>query len=157
MDESLLPSPYKPKENADERARLIFEQFRWKDGKPRCPECGSWRPIYKQTRKGVSGYYRCPTLHGQSTKPLVFTVRTATSLERSHVPFEKWLYCLAWYAYLPSQHRVPPATTLARLIHVNRKTASSILKLLDELRYGDQRSKGENSFLLELMASIVRK
>lgn len=157
MDESLLPFPYKPKENADEHARHIFEKSRWKEGKPLCPECGSRRPIYKQTRKGVAGYYRCPMLHEQSNKPLVFTVRTGTLLERSHVPFGKWMYCLELYANFSSPHRVLSATTLAGLIEVNRKTASSILKHLDDLRYGNRGDEVENKFLLKLMAVLVRK
>lgn len=160
MDESILPSPYVPRENAEEQARRILEHFRWSpNGGPVCPQCGSQWPIYKQTRKGVQGYYRCPSLHPHpsgSPKPLVFTVRTGTLLARSHLPLDKWLYCLSWYGRLPSQHWIPSASALAKIIGVNRKTASNLLNLLYELRYGDDQDDHANQFLLKLMAYMVK-
>jgi len=39
-----------------------LEKLRW-DAGVQCPECGSTSPIYKQSRNGEVGYYRCPALH----------------------------------------------------------------------------------------------
>ena len=44
--------------------------------------------MYSEARKGVTGYYRC------SDCSQVFTVRTGTIIERSHVPLHKWLYAI---------------------------------------------------------------
>lgn len=155
MYESIIPPPYIERENDNERSRYVLERFRWPDGKVRCPKCNSTRPIYKQTRDGVGGYYRCPTLHEHSAKPLVFTVRTGTLLERSHIPLGKWMYCFSLYAHLRYQSRLLPPTVLAELIDVNWKTASSILKILVELRYGDQKDD-VNIFLLKLMYAMAK-
>lgn len=161
MNESILPPPYTSKKNAEEQARSILEHFRWPPhGKPTCPGCGSQWPIYQQTRKGVAGYYRCPSLHPHpsgSPKPLVFTVRTGTLLERSHLPLDKWLHCLRLYGSLRSEHWIPSATALAKAIEVNRKTASSLLVHLYQLRYGDTPADQDNEFLLRLMADLVKR
>ena len=151
-----LPPIYVPRENAAEIARNILEHFRWPpNGTPVCPECGSHWPIYKQSRKGVEGYYRCPSAHQHpsgTSNPLVFTVRTGTLLERSHLPLDKWLYCLWLYGRLPSQHSIPSASALAQAIDINRKTASSLLNQLYQLRYGRLCDDPANRFLRELMA-----
>ncbi len=79
------------REHSDERARAILEEYRWPGGRITCPLCNSWRPIYKESRNGVSGYYRCPAQHKtdvleDTASPIVFTVRTGTILARSHLP-----------------------------------------------------------------------
>src|SRR5690606_19734874 len=155
MDGLLLPK-YVPRENAAEIARGMFEQFRWPpNGKPVCPECGSQWPIYQQSRGGVEGYYRCPSLHPGPTgsaKPLVFTVRTNTILARSHIPLEKWLHSLGLYGRLRSPHQTLSAIALAEAIDINRKTASSLLNHLYQLRYGRLSDDPAHRFVLELMA-----
>ncbi len=62
-------------------ARLFMEQQRWSNGVicPHCQECDRIG-----TRKG--GYYRC------NVCMKVFTVRTKTVMERSHIPLHKWIY-----------------------------------------------------------------
>ena len=149
MDPSVPPLPdYVHKENAEERARLLFEEYRWPEKKPVCPSCGSKRPIYKQTRKGVAGYYRCPAPHPRPSgepKPLVFTVRTGTVMSRSHIPLDKWLICIPWLAELRSLHWFPPATLLAENIGVNRKTAASFLRDWASLRFGALREDSANA------------
>lgn len=151
---------YVPTEDASEQVRSIFERFRWPpNGRPFCPQCGSKSPIYHQIRKGVQGYYRCPSLHPHpsgSPKPLVFTVRTGTILARSHLPLDKWLYSLSWYGGLSARHRIPSAISLAKAIGVNRKTASALLNHLYELRYGAASDDQANEFLLRLMAHMVK-
>lgn len=68
----------------EESARLYLEDRRWK-GHPTCPKCESSENQYKQIRDGTAGYYRCH--HCKS----VYTVRTGTIFERSHIPLDKWL------------------------------------------------------------------
>lgn len=68
----------------EESARIYLEERRW-NGKPVCPQCGKSGNQYKQIRNGQRGYYRC--YHCE----LVYTVRTGTIFERSHVPLDKWL------------------------------------------------------------------
>lgn len=160
MDEKILPPPYIPKENADERARLIFEECRWPDGKPSCPGCGSQSPIYKQTRQGVDGYYRCPLLHVDAcgiTKPLIFTVRTATVLERSHIPLGKWLHCLEWYCQIDTRSEIPSANAISQLLGINRKTVPLLLEHLYAIRQETKSNNQDNAFLRRLMGSFAKK
>lgn len=160
MDPSVPPPPiYIHNENAVEEARLVFEAYRWPDGKPSCPSCGSKRPIYKQTRKGVAGYYRCPQPHPHPSgelKPLIFTVRTGTVMSRSHIPLDKWLLCLSWLTTLGSPFWLPSANLLGSRIGVNRKTAASLLKDLEDLRWGDLAADPANAFLMQMMADERR-
>jgi len=160
MDGRLLPK-YVPRENAAATARRIVEHFRWPpNGHPVCPTCGSRWPIYKETRKGEEGYYRCPSLHPRpdgSSKPLVFTVRTGTLLERSHLPLDKLLYCFWLYGRLPSQHQIPSAISLATAIDINLKSAASLLNHLYQLRDGRLSDEPANRFLFLLMADLARQ
>ena len=128
---------------SNDYARLALEQLRWPGGAVCCPVCGSDRPIYRQNRKGVAGYYRCPAPHTDKSpkgigRPLVFTVRTGTIMERSHVPLSKWAYCLAIGAFAKANHPkrtlALSASKLALQIDVNPKTAASILRSLVSVR-----------------------
>jgi hypothetical protein len=162
MSTTDLPSIYIRQEGAEELAREILERLRWPDGIIRCPQCGSTRPIYKQERKGVKGYYLCPAPHRvnnqpeQLGKPLVFTVRTHTILQRSHIPLDKWLYSLQ---ILAQRSELSPLTVveLARRIDVTRDGASTISKRVRALRYGLTPHTGQNKFLLKLMARMEKE
>ncbi|MCL1825817.1 MAG: transposase [Betaproteobacteria bacterium] len=66
----------------EEAARLFLEHRRWGE-RPACPKCGSEEKQYRQKRGGKEGYYRC------NHCALVYTVRTGTFMERSHVPLHK--------------------------------------------------------------------
>lgn len=142
----------------EEAARTALEKLRWPDG-IQCPVCGSASPIYRQNRRGVSGYYRCQKAHAQCAeegtgRPVVFTVRDGTILERSHVPFAKWIHCLAIWAVANNTRNtsVISIANLARQIRVNRKTAASILSLLRTLEFGNQfRNQPQQEFLLSFM------
>jgi hypothetical protein len=165
MDDSRIPNPYIPWEGAHEYARKELENHRWPRGNIRCPVCGSIQPIYKQRREGVDGYYRCPALHleggrsGQG-KPLVFTVRTRTALDRSHVPLDKWLYCFQLLCRKPQHVRAKyfvSAAELALLIDVTRKTALSLLNHVDEILYTGGTLENPNSFLRRMMVDMAMK
>lgn len=163
MNGAELPPIYIRPKGAETLAREILEAARWPDGKPQCPLCESRRPIYKQGRKGVSGYYLCPALHpvdqsqkNQLGKPLVFTVRTRTVLQRSHVPLDKWLYSMQILVRRTEINPLPIAE-LARKIHVTRSSALTMSKHLDTLRYGTASHDEQNHFLRRLMARMLRE
>ena len=99
-------------------ARAYLEKRRW-GGQPACPHCGNVGKMHKQSRKGVEGYYRCPECL------TVFTVRTGTIFERSHVPLDKWLYAM----YLISTARKGVSSLqLSKEIGVTQKTAWFMLQ-----------------------------
>jgi len=163
MNGAELSPIYIPRKGAEILAREILEAARWPNGKPCCPVCGRHKPIYKQDRKGVKGYYLCPAPHQSDqskedgpTKPLVFTVRTRTIMERSHVPLDKWLYSMQ---ILAERSDLNPMTIveLARRINVTRDGATTVFKRIDALRYSTVPHEEENQFLLVLMAKMTRE
>ena len=101
-----------------ESARLYFEGRRWPNG-PVCPACGERDRIYS---KG-GGFYRC------NADLLVFTVRTGTIFERSHIPLHKWLY--AMYLLVTARKGIS-SLQLSKQIGVTQKTAWFMLHRLRE-------------------------
>jgi transposase-like protein len=101
-----------------ESARVYLETMLWPDG-PRCPVCGLGDKI--SAKKG--GYYRCRQCNE------VFTVRTGTIFERSHVPLHKWLY--AMYLLVTARKGIS-SMQLAKEIGVTQKTAWFVLGRLRE-------------------------
>lgn len=139
------------KHHDDDRARTILEIYRWPAGRITCPLCNSWQPIYPETRGGTPGYYRCPASHEADAKRtsgghLVFTVKTGTILQRSHLPLAKWLYCLATVS-----PRGITVTELAARICITRKTAARVLKLMLSLEGAGSTSRPSksNAFLVK--------
>jgi transposase-like protein len=94
-------------------AILYLEQKRW-NGTPSCPDCGCVENQHKQTRDGKSGYYRC--YHCK----LVYTVRTGTIFERSHISLDKWLYAV--YLVVTARKGIS-SLQLSKEIGVTQKTA----------------------------------
>lgn len=101
-----------------ESARIYLEMLLWPNG-PRCPVCGLGEKI--TAKKG--GYYRCRQCDE------VFTVRTGTVFERSHVPLHKWVY--AMYLVVTARKGIS-SMQLAKEIGVTQKTAWFILGRLRE-------------------------
>ena len=64
-----------------EIASDFMERKRWPDG-PQCPHCHESERIGVHTK----GYHKCLACKE------VFTVRTKTVMERSHIPLHKWIY-----------------------------------------------------------------
>lgn len=160
MDDTGTPVPYIPWEGAQEYARLELERYRWKSGEIRCPACGSKSPIYKQRRDGVDGYYRCAKPHSATGKPFVFTVRTDTILEHSHVSLDRWLYSFQLLSQYPRSGRAKDsisAANLASLIDVTRKTALSVLNHIDQLWNERLSRHDENLFLRRLMNKMAKE
>lgn len=100
-----------------ETARIYLEKRLWPEG-PACPVCAS-REI--STRK--DGYYRCAPCEQ------VFTVRTNTIFERSHIPLHKWLY--AMYIVVTARKSVS-SLQLSKEIGITQKSAWFMLHRIRE-------------------------
>lgn len=107
-------------EYSDEnKARKLFESWRWPDGKPVCPHCG-FGESYKVTSKADTknkvrdGLYYCAACR----KP--YTATVGTIMEDSHVPLSKWM--MAFFIICSSKKSVS-AHQLHRMLGVTYKTA----------------------------------
>ena len=103
-----------------ESARKYFESRLWPVGVV-CPVCKSQAGVVTTKR---TGYYRCNPC-GKD----VFTVRTGTVMERSHIPLHKWLY--AMYLLVTARKGIS-SLQLAKEIGVTQKTAWFLLHRLRE-------------------------
>ena len=97
-------------------ARSYMEQQRWPKG-VRCPHCREQKRI--GTRKG--GYYRCNSCME------VFTVRTKTVMERSHIPLHKWIY--GQYLLVTARKGIS-SLQLSKEIGITQKSAWFMLQRL---------------------------
>lgn len=100
----------------NDSARLYFESRRWPSGAT-CPACGEAERIY---HKG-GALFRC------NADLSVFSVRTGTIFERSHVPLQKWL--CAMYLLVTARKGIS-SLQLAKQIGVTQKTAWFMLARL---------------------------
>jgi hypothetical protein len=133
-------APRLPHDHQHETARTRLEQRRW--GQTiRCPLCWSAEPIYHEYRKGVPGYYRC---RGQPNdtysqekplhKPYVFTVRTGTIMQRSHIALSVWERALA--LVLPQWHSLtkrPTAFHLSLELELTEKSLARLVRLIHDM------------------------
>lgn len=101
-----------------ESARLYLEARLWPTG-PRCPLCQSGERISARPED----YYKC------NACKLVFTVRTGTVMERSHVPLHKWLY--AMYLLVTARKGIS-SLQLSKEIGITQKSAWFVLGRLRE-------------------------
>ena len=105
--------------STERKACRYLAEIRWGgSSKAVCPYCGH-RHVWAVKRDGVSGYYECPKCRK------VFTVRTGTMFERSHVPLTKWLY--ACYKVITARKGIS-SVQLAVDIGVTQKTAWFMLQ-----------------------------
>jgi len=102
----------------EESARLHIERIRW-NGKPVCPRCNADTKQYPQNRKNKPGYYEC------SVCELVYTVRTGTIFERSHIPLHKWLF--AMYLFCTARKGVS-SLQLSKELGIGQNSAWFLLK-----------------------------
>ncbi len=111
-----------------EAARKFIEEKRW-NGKPVCPHCGCSEKQGEVSRvnkaKGtkVGGYYQC------SKCRKVYTVRTGTIMERSHIALNKWLFGI--YLTLVNRHGIS-SMQLAKTIGVGQHAAWFMLQRIRE-------------------------
>jgi transposase-like protein len=119
----------------EETARKHIELKRWQ-GKPTCPHCGCERQQYPQKRDGKAGYYLC-----YSCKK-VYTVRTGTLFERSHVPLHKWLFAI--YLVVTARKGIS-SLALSKVLGIRQGTVWFMLQRIREACGKDE--KGNGGFL----------
>ena len=91
--------------------RLYFEQFRWEDGKPVCPYCGSGKAY--RIEKGKR--FKC----GNPECYKKYSVLVGTVFEASNIPLQKWFIAL----YMATAHKKGISSCqLARDLGVTQKT-----------------------------------
>jgi len=118
----------------EESARIYLELRRW-NGNPTCPKCEKTDKQYKQKRKSKEGYYLC----GHCKQ--VYTVRTGTIFERSHVPLHKWM--LALYLVVTDRKGIS-SLNLSKVIGVSQPTAWFMLQ---RIRFAYEDDNGGSEFL----------
>jgi transposase-like protein len=92
--------------------RLYFEKFRWEEGKPICPYCGSGRAY--RIEKGRR--FKC----GNPECYKKYSVLVGTIFEASNIPLQKWFIAL----YMATAHKKGISSCqLARDLGVTQKTA----------------------------------
>jgi transposase-like protein len=102
--------------------RLYFEQYRWSDGKPICPYCGSGKAY--RIEKGKR--FKC----GNPECYKKYSVLVGTVFEASNIPLQKWFIAL----YMASAHKKGISSCqLARDLGVTQKTAWFMLHRLRHL------------------------
>jgi len=101
-----------------ESARFYLETRLWPNG-VKCPTCGGGECVVAR----ADGYYRCNPC-GE-----IFTVRTGTIFERSHVPLHKWVYSM--YLLVTSRKGIS-SMQLAKEIGITQKSAWFVLGRLRE-------------------------
>lgn len=124
MNDNLTISLYQLLEKfpTEEAAKRYLEKRRW-DEKPVCPFCQKAEKQYKVKRNGIDGYFEC----GCCDK--VYTVRTGTIFERSHVPLHKWL---AVFYFMITSRKGISSLQLSKQIGVTQKTAWFMLQRIRE-------------------------
>jgi transposase-like protein/uncharacterized protein YaaR (DUF327 family) len=101
-----------------EAAHKYLESRLWKQG-AKCPTCLKTERVHPK----ANGYYYC------NDCALVFTIRTATIFERSHVPLHKWVY--AMYLLVTARKGIS-SMQLAKEIGITQKSAWFVLQRLRE-------------------------
>ena len=97
----------------DRMAEQWFERWRWGDRGIYCPRCGCV-DRWKKSPRGSSMPYWCGACRRR------FSVRIGTLLERSHVPYRKWI--VAIYLHLTNLKGVS-SMKLSQDLKVTQKTA----------------------------------
>ena len=107
-------------EYADEdKARKLFESWRWPGGKPICPHCQHDEAYTIESKPETKnparrGLYSCAACRK------TFTATVGTVLEDSHLPISKWLIAIF---ILCSSKKSVSANQLHRMLGVTYKTA----------------------------------
>ena len=117
-----------------ESARLYIEKCRW-NGMPVCPKCNLAEKQYPQNRKGRPGFYECRCCG------LVYTVRTGTIFERSHIPLNKWIFAI--YLVVTARKGIS-SMQLSKELGIGQKAAWF---LLQRIRKACEDDNGGNGFL----------
>jgi len=103
----------------EDKARELFESWRWPNGKPICPHC-KFDEVYKMTSKPNTKNKMRKGLYCCAACRKTFTATVGTVMEDSHVPISKWLMA---FFILCSAKKSISANQLHRMLKVTRKTA----------------------------------
>lgn len=106
----------------DERSALLFVQRRLWRGGPVCPHCGASEHVGRLRGQSTQlGSYKCYDCRK------VFTVKSSTFFESSHIPLYKWLQAI----FLCGCEQIS-ASQLSEILGVSFKTAAF---MIDRIRY----------------------
>ena len=104
----------------DDAVRVWFERLRWPKERV-CPACGEAGKSAEL--KDRAGFYRCRPCR------IVFTVRTGTVLERSHIGLKKWLFAIY---LLQTACKGTSSVQLSKEIGIQQRSAWFMLHRLRE-------------------------
>jgi transposase-like protein len=134
----------------EDKARELFESWRWLNGKPICPHCKhdeyytiTSRPETK--RKVRKGLYYCAACR----KP--FTATVGTVMEGSHIPISKWM--MAFFLICSSKKAIS-AHQLHRMLGVTYKTAWFMAHRI-RFAFGDDLNAPKLSGIVEVDETFV--
>jgi len=113
-------------------ARTYLELRRW-NGSPTCPKCGAQSRQYRVKRDGTEGYFECGSCR------FVYTVRTGSIFERSHVSLHKWLFAI--YQVVTARKGIS-SLQLSKEIGVTQRTAWFMLQRIRKACEGDNEGNG---------------
>ena len=111
----------------DEETRLWLEERRW-HGQRVCPHCGAIEHQHVQHRDGKAGYYRCAKC-GK-----VYTVRTGTIFERSHIGLQKWLFAIY---YILTARKGVSSLQLSKHLDITQKSSWYMLQRIRTAMQGN--------------------
>ena len=98
----------------DEKARKLFEAWRWPDG-PVCPHCGEWKDLHRMEGKShTAGALYCRSCRKK------FTVTVGTVMERSHISISKWMLA---FRLMTASKKGMSAHQLHRMLGITYKSA----------------------------------
>ena len=103
----------------EDKARTLFESWRWPLGKAICPHC-KHDEAYKLTSNPNSKHKLRAGVYSCSACRKTFTATVGTVLEDSHIPISKWLMAIF---ILCSSKKSISANQLHRMLGVTYKTA----------------------------------
>ena len=141
--QSLGPGEFFRRFPDEEAARLFLERRRWGE-RPACPKCGSEEKQYRQKRGGKEGYTRC------NHCALVYTVRTGTFMERSHVPLHKWLYAIH-SVETRSKSDPPGPGWLYRSLGISHTASSFMIQRIFDAMKSNSRHLQDSGFLKDII------
>lgn len=101
------------------KARKLFEQMRWPDGKPICPHCKHDEAYTIKSKTGTQNKARAG-LYCCSACRKTFTATVGTMMEDSHLPISKWLTTMFLIA---SSKKSMSAHQIHRMLKITYKAA----------------------------------
>ena len=109
--------------SSDLEAREFLEELRW-HGQRVCPYCGTL--VHQHNEK--EGYYRCGTCRQ------VYTVRTDTIFERSHIGLRKWLFAIY---YILTARKGVSSLQLSKHLGITQKSSWYMLQRIRTAMQGN--------------------